>query len=160
MGSTAAEATNQYDLDTAIDDLAKHKDQWARTEIAERIARDLPVVFVIHGATHMKLENCNILDRVMQNESIRPMQLIDHSKFVRLLANAEMVITDGGSVQEECSYLGVQCLVLRSETERQEGIGGNVRLCKFDKGLIESLLTKNRSSTEYIHTEGNNATFV
>jgi len=118
-------------------------------EIAERIARDLPVVFVIHGATHMKLEKFDILDRIMQNESIRPMQLMDHSKFVRLLANAEMVITDGGSVQEECSYLGIQCLVLRSETERQEGIGGNVRLCNFDKGMIESLLTKNRSSTEH-----------
>ena len=68
-------------------------------EIAERIARDLPVVFVIHGATYMKLEKFDILDRIVQNESITTMQLMDHSKFVRLLANAEMVITDGGGVQ-------------------------------------------------------------
>ncbi len=38
----------------------------------------------------------------------------------------EYIATDGGSNQEESCYLGKPYLVLRKETERQEGLGENV----------------------------------
>ena len=44
--------------------------------------------------------------------------------------------TDGGSIQEESSYLGVPCLLLRLATERREGIGENTLLSKLDPSLI------------------------
>jgi UDP-N-acetylglucosamine 2-epimerase (non-hydrolysing) len=49
-------------------------------------------------------------------------------KFTHLLKNASFVLTDGGSNQEECYYLGLPCYLLRECTERNEGLGSNVVL--------------------------------
>ena len=35
-----------------------------------------------------------------------------------MLKNAELVITDSGGIQEETTYLGVQCITVRENTER------------------------------------------
>jgi UDP-N-acetylglucosamine 2-epimerase (non-hydrolysing) len=35
-----------------------------------------------------------------------------------LTMNAELVVTDSGGIQEETSFLGVQCLTVRKNTER------------------------------------------
>ena len=61
-------------------------------------------------------------------------------EFNNLLVKAEFLITDGGSNQEECFYLGTPCLLFRSETERSEGIGGNVVISNFDPTIIENFL--------------------
>ena len=43
-------------------------------------------------------------------------------QFVRLLAVAEVVLTDSGGIQEEAPVLGVPVVVLRERTERTEGV--------------------------------------
>ncbi len=43
-----------------------------------------------------------------------------------MIAQQDLIVEK--SERLECSYLGARCLVLRSETERQEGIGDSVRL--------------------------------
>jgi UDP-N-acetylglucosamine 2-epimerase len=53
---------------------------------------------------------------------------------------AAFVITDGGSIQEECAYLGKPCLVMRSETERLEGLDSVVRMSNFDWTEVASFL--------------------
>jgi len=45
------------------------------------------------------------------------------------------VITDGGSNQEELSYLGKPTLILREEKERFEGINENAVLSCFDQKI-------------------------
>jgi UDP-N-acetylglucosamine 2-epimerase len=117
-------------------------------DTAERIAQDMSVVFVVHEATRKQLERFGFLNRIINNRLIISRDLMDHERFVKLLADSELVITDGGSIQEECSYLGVRCLVLRGETERQEGVGENVQLCDFDMAQIDRVLAENRLSPE------------
>ncbi len=39
-------------------------------------------------------------------------------EFLDLMANARLVLTDSGGIQEETTYLGVPCLTLRENTER------------------------------------------
>jgi UDP-N-acetylglucosamine 2-epimerase (non-hydrolysing) len=51
------------------------------------------------------------------------------------------VVTDGGSVQEECALLGVPTLLWRRRTERSDGLGANVVLSNYDRVAIESMLT-------------------
>ena len=57
-------------------------------------------------------------------------------EFIFLLKNALFVLTDGGTNQEECYYLGSPCFLLREYTERQEGLGSNVYL---DQNYIDKI---------------------
>jgi UDP-N-acetylglucosamine 2-epimerase (non-hydrolysing) len=53
---------------------------------------------------------------------------------------AEFVVTDGGSNQEECFFLGKACLILRRESERREGLGENAILSMKDFSVIDRFL--------------------
>ena len=61
-------------------------------------------------------------------------------EFNQTLRKAKFIITDGGSNQEECFYLGAPCLLLRSETERIEGLDSNVVLSKFNSTIIDDFV--------------------
>ena len=60
--------------------------------------------------------------------------------FVSLLRRSEFLFTDSGGSQEECFYLDHPCLVHRMKTERQEGLGENVVLSRFDFDLTRDFL--------------------
>lgn len=121
--------------------------------LAERIAERMKVGFVLHDPTRRKLEGFGLEVRLTGNPNIKISGLINHSKFLAWLACAECVVTDGGTIQEECHYLGVPCLVMRSETERQEGIGSNVLLCDFDDETANSFLSAYTSFRREHHLE-------
>ena len=89
-------------------------------------ALDLPVVFSVHPRTRAKLAAAEYeLDRRIQLH-----EPFGFSDFVRLEAGARVVVTDSGTVQEECSLLHVPAVTCRDTTERPETVecGSNV-LC-------------------------------
>ena len=59
-----------------------------------------------------------------------------HLDFLKLMANAALVLTDSGGIQEETTILGVPCLTLRENTERPvtttEGTNTLVKLTTED----------------------------
>ena len=89
--------------------------------------RRQPLVFVQHPATMHRLRAYN-LESSLAAAGVKQIPLMDHVSFLHLLRGAAFVLTDGGSIQEEASYLGVPCLLLRSAVERGEGLGENVLL--------------------------------
>ena len=100
--------------------------------IAERVF----VVFVQHDPTEKKLADYGLLDNLKTNSKVMLLPLQGHGDFLKLIDKAEFVISDGGSIQEECAYLDKPCLVMRSETERLEGLDSVVRLSNFDWGAL------------------------
>jgi len=53
------------------------------------------------------------------------------------MAGAHLILTDSGGIQEEAPTLGKPVLVLRNETERQEGVdAGTCRLVGTDRQRI------------------------
>jgi UDP-N-acetylglucosamine 2-epimerase (non-hydrolysing) len=65
---------------------------------------------------------------------VRPME---YTAFARLLKRAYLAITDSGGIQEEAPALGTPVLVVREETERQEGVdAGTLRLVGTDVDAI------------------------
>lgn len=101
-------------------------------ELIEESASRFPLVFVLHPATRQNLEKFGLFDRLAQDSRIQLVPRMSYFEFVALLTRASFVITDGGSNQEELSYLRKPTLLMRRATERKEGLGENVVLCDYE----------------------------
>ena len=106
-------------------------------EILHEKSKGLQAVFVMHHTTESALKQHNLYDRVIANTNIITLPRQSYPAFMTVLWNAEFIVTDGGSNQEECYYMGVPTLILRKATERIEGLGENVVLSKLDFNIIE-----------------------
>lgn len=96
----------------------------------------LPVVLSLHPRTKSKIKEWNIdlaFDQLIISE---PFGFFD---FVRLEQDAFCVLTDSGTVQEECCILNVPNVTIRDVTERPETIesGSNI-ITGCDKESISS----------------------
>ena len=109
-------------------------------KILEEISKQIKVLFILHKPTREKLENFGFYQKLKENPNIELRPRYDYFKFIKLLSNAEFVITDGSSNQEESYYSGKPCLVMRKTTERKEGLGKNVVISKYDKEVINDFI--------------------
>lgn len=108
--------------------------------LIERISRERRVIFVLHDPTRRQLARFGLLRALVGSEAIEVLPLQPYFEFLHLLADADFIVTDGGTVQEESYLLGVPCLIMRTRTERQEGLGENALLAAFDRERIDSFL--------------------
>lgn len=113
---------------------------WAR-----KIAAQRRVIFVMHDPTRKRLEATGMMGELESIPNLEIKPLMSHARFARLLAGSAFIVTDGGSIQEESFFLDVPCLVMRTETERDEGVGGNVRMGAFDHQVMEDFLRDHAS---------------
>ena len=117
-------------------------EQLARQLVDKAIAqsRRTRCVFILHHLTEVHLARIGLLESLQREPGIQTVRRLPYFEFMRLLAQAEYVVTDGGSNQEECYYLGKPCLVLRKVTERTEGLDHNVVLSRLDMATIDAFL--------------------
>lgn len=83
-------------------------------EIAER----LPLVFAVHPRTRGALARAELLESIEQHPRIHCLPPLGYHEMLGMMANASMVLTDSGGIQEETTALGVPCITLRENTER------------------------------------------
>ena len=83
-------------------------------EVLAGVAERLPVLFPAHPRTLRGLREAG----VEPPPGLRLMDPLDYDRFIALEAEARLVITDSGGVQEETSVLGVPCITYRTTTER------------------------------------------
>jgi len=87
----------------------------ALAEVSGRI----PVVFPVHPRTRARLESDPALrQRVERARGLKLAEPVGYLDFLALTANARLVMTDSGGIQEETTALGVPCLTVRHNTER------------------------------------------
>jgi UDP-N-acetylglucosamine 2-epimerase (non-hydrolysing) len=95
---------------------------------------DVHIVYPVHLNPSVQL---TVRDILSDHERIHLIEPMPYGPFVRLLADATLVVTDSGGIQEEAPSLGKPVLVLRNETERPEAIdAGTVRLVGTDRERI------------------------
>lgn len=82
--------------------------------------------FILHPNPHV----AGLMTDLLGNRSgVALLEPCNHRELIRRMANADVILSDSGGVQEEAPSLGVPLLVLRETTERPEGIhSGNMRL--------------------------------
>jgi UDP-N-acetylglucosamine 2-epimerase (non-hydrolysing) len=116
--------------------------RWAfLIETLEKAARQRPVVLVLHPQTRYKIDRHRGLRSRLERAGVTLVDRLPFRQFIQLLADAELVISDGGSNQEECFYLGTPCLLLRDTTERQVGLGSTAVLAGFRGNIVDEFLS-------------------
>lgn len=115
----------------------------------EQIARQLTIVFPMHPRTRKNLAVLGLEERAKRIEGFLTPEPLGYLDFLKLMADAAIVLTDSGGVQEETTILGVPCLTLRENTERPSTISdGTNRLIgpspeAILKGFAEQMSAKN-----------------
>lgn len=95
----------------------------------------LPVVFPVHPRTEKRIK-----DFGLSLEGIMPIKPAGFLEFLQLEANARLVFTDSGGVQEETCILKTPCVTLRDNTERPETleVGSNILAGVEPERIIQS----------------------
>jgi UDP-N-acetylglucosamine 2-epimerase (non-hydrolysing) len=97
------------------------------------------VTFVVHPPTDAVLARRGGRPSV-EAGGVATSGLVPYEDFVTMLAAAPFVITDGGSIQEECARLGVPTILWRDRTERRDGVGENVLVSEYDDAKVNAFL--------------------
>ena len=91
-----------------------------------------PIRFYMHPPTENALKRSGLISDLELSPDIEIHGLEPYPLFIQSLMTSQFILTDGGSIQEEASYLCKPCLILRNRTERKEGIGKNAILATWD----------------------------
>ena len=85
--------------------------------VLREISESIPLVFALHPRTKSNIERFGLGNLIDQTKMIMlPPQ--GYLEMLGLMANARIVLTDSGGLQEETTALGVPCLTMRENTER------------------------------------------
>src|SRR5262249_11236750 len=96
-------------------------------------ALDKPVLCALHPRTRSRLASTGV-----PLEGVRVLPPLPYLEFLGLQADAAVVLTDSGGLQEEACVLGVPCVTMRDNTERPESIDvGANQLAGADPQRIE-----------------------
>jgi UDP-N-acetylglucosamine 2-epimerase (non-hydrolysing) len=96
-------------------------------EIFHEFKKIFPVIISVHPHTRERLSANWNTDGIILSV---PFNFVD---FVNLEQNAYCVITDSGTVQEECSILGIPHIIIRKTNERLETVeSGSSIICGHD----------------------------
>ena len=108
-------------------------------DVLEEIHAEIPIVFPMHPRTAAALSS-RLGGRRLQLTVTEPLGYLD---FLGLMADARLVLTDSGGIQEETTVLGVPCLTLRENTERPVTVThGTNRIVGSDPEVIRAEVQK------------------
>lgn len=110
---------------------------------------DHEFVIPVHPNPNVKNKIHSALEHIKNVHLLTP---LDYPYLVYLMKNAKLILTDSGGIQEEAPTFGCPTLVMRYETERQEGIDAGVSTlvgAEYDKiiQLSEEILSKDKNLT-------------
>lgn len=110
---------------------------------------DHKFVIPVHPNPNVKDKVHNRLEKYNNVKLLKP---LDYPYLVYLMKNAKLILTDSGGIQEEAPSFGCPTLVMRYETERQEGIDAGVSVlvgADYEKiiSYSEKILSHTREET-------------
>ncbi len=147
-----------------------------RENHGERIDRIIEAITYLAGkyADHTFVipvhPNPNVKDkihsRLQKYNNIKLLTPLDYPNLVYLMKNAKLILTDSGGIQEEAPSFGCPTLVMRYETERQEGIDAGVsvlvgadydKILKYSEEILSNPFEKTRLKAVNPYGDGTSA---
>ena len=107
-----------------------------------KASKTLMCVLLMHKPTEVWLQKYNLLDQIKSIDEVVVTSRMEYFDFMKVLNGAQFIITDGGSNQEELSYMGKPCMIIRETTERNDGLGENAVLWEKSEDNIERFIVE------------------
>jgi len=121
------------------------------TSALETLQREYktPVVVSTHPHTRARMEALGLRPEIGQVRYLSPFGLFD---FITLERNAFCVLSDSGTVQEECCIFGAPCVTIRDVTERPETLecGSNILSGADPETILRCVKTVMSSQARWI----------
>lgn len=107
----------------------------------------MPTVVSVHPRTRSALEKFH----KNYEDHLKLIEPVDFFDFVQLEINAKIILTDSGTVQEECSILSRPSLILRNTTERPEAMesGSGILTGVNRESIVQGARCVIESNTEW-----------
>ena len=94
----------------------------------KRLAEDHPEITVVYPI-HLNPKVREVASEILKDHPrIHLIEPLSYKPFANLMARAHFLMTDSGGMQEEAPALKIPVLVLRTETERPEGVAAGTLL--------------------------------
>ena len=100
-----------------------------------------------HDITINALERNNLITLLNDND-VRLKKLILHDNFINKIYSSKAVITDGGSIAEECSIMNLRTVIWRDVVENSEYLNKNMLLSKYNHDEIVYFLNESSDSNK------------
>lgn len=125
------------------------------TQMLHSLSKKYILNFVLHPATEKKLKKFNLFTALEENKKINLLPRMTYQNFLTLALNSSVVITDGGSNQEELAFFGHPTIILRDYTERQDGIGYNAVMINEIPALTNFIINQEFIKLKYDRATAN-----
>lgn len=79
---------------------------------------------------------------MLENIGVQLLPLLPYNEFINEIYSSRAIITDGGSISEECSILGLKTLIWRDVIEQENLISENLILSNYNTEESLKFLTK------------------
>jgi UDP-N-acetylglucosamine 2-epimerase (non-hydrolysing) len=142
-GSRIASAERSY----FVASIHRFQNIYQRDEL-ERIVEEMmtaarfgTVHFILHPPTEVRLKKYGLYAKLAEAPGVRVRPRMPYTEFLALLNGARAVFSDGGSNQEELSYLGVPTILYRKRSERPDGLGRNIILRSEAEESFDSFIS-------------------
>ena len=110
------------------------------------VAQKIPLIFPVHPRTRINLQHNGLMSLLNGARGLYLVEPLNYIRFMNLVFNSGLAITDSGGIQEETTYLGIPCLTIRPHTERPITIHqGTNQLCDSQnlEARVDSILSGN-----------------
>ena len=120
-------------------------------------------IIPVHPNPNVK---CKIYSRLGEYENMFLLNPLDYPNLVYLMKHAKLILTDSGGIQEEAPSFGCPTLVMRYETERQEGINAGVsvlvgadydKIVAYSSEILSKDINESRLKAQNPYGDGHSA---
>lgn len=112
-------------------------------------SKKTPVVFTEHSTTWEKIRSYGF-ENYLQKEGLTVIPKQPYFDFMKIVGDAEYIVTDGGGLQEDAYFLGIPTIVHRKATERQDGLGFNAELSELDTKKVAAFLNNHKNKKDLV----------
>tara|TARA_B100000965_G_scaffold196222_1_gene163899 strand:- start:7773 stop:8933 length:1161 start_codon:yes stop_codon:yes gene_type:complete len=130
----------------------------------DEVTKDYVLIWPIHPRTKQKLIEFNLWEKILNCEKMIILNPLSYHEMLKLNLESNIMFTDSGGLQEECTILGTPCLTLRYNTERPitlcENGGASIltgNKIKDIKNNLSKIIEKNIVSSRPKYWDGNTA---